>query len=253
MPVKCYDLTDKIAIVTGASRGIGAATARLLGEKGYAVCVNYLNSESAAKKIVSDIIKSGGEAIAFKADVGVEKEIILMFETVDRELGVISGLVNNAGQGDGWGQYRIEEIKFNFLQSVYNVNVFGCFICCREAVKRMKRNRTGTIVNITSQAATFGGIGMTHYASSKASINTLTTGLSREVAEFGIRVNAVSPGVIDTDAHAKLSQERKVYLKNSVPLGRFGMAEEVAETVAWLLSEHSSYITGSVIPVAGGR
>jgi NAD(P)-dependent dehydrogenase (short-subunit alcohol dehydrogenase family) len=244
---------SKVVLITGASRGIGAATARLLGERGYAICVNYLNSESTAKKIVYDIINSGGEAIAFKADVGTEKEIMSMFEAVDRELGVISGLVNNAGQGDGWGQCGIEEIGSDFLRSVYNVNVFGNFFCCREAVKRMKKNRNGCIVNITSQAATFGGSRMTHYSSSKASINALTIGLAREVAEFGIRVNAVSPGVIDTDAHAKLSQERKVYLKNSVPLGRFGMAEEVAETVAWLLSEHSSYITGSVIPVAGGR
>ena len=215
--------------------------------------MNYLNSASAAKKIVSEITHSGGEAIAIQADVGIEEEVIAMFESVDREFGDISALVNNAGQGDGWGQFRIEEIEFDFLRSVYNVSVFGNFICCREAVKRMKKNRNGCIVNITSQAATFGGIRMTHYASSKASINALTIGLAREVAEFGIRVNAVSPGVIDTDAHANLSKERKGYLKNSVPLGRFGNAEEVAETVEWLLSDHSSYITGTVIPVAGGR
>ena len=147
----------------------------------------------------------------------------------------------------------IEEIEFDFLRSVYNVSVFGNFICCREAVKRMKKNRNGCIVNITSQAAIFGGTRMTHYSSSKASINAFTIGLAREVAEFDIRVNAVSPGVIDTDANANASKERKGYLKNSVPLGRFGNSEEVAETVEWLLSDHSSYITGTVIPVAGGR
>ena len=129
----------KVILITGASRGIGAATAKLLGGKGYAVCVNYLNSESAAKNIVSEIIQKGGEAIAFKADVGIEKEIMSMFETIDRELGFVSGLVNNAGQGNGWGQYGIDEIQSNFLKSVYDVNVFGCFICCREAVKRMKQ------------------------------------------------------------------------------------------------------------------
>jgi NAD(P)-dependent dehydrogenase (short-subunit alcohol dehydrogenase family) len=246
-------MNRKIVLITGASRGIGAATAKLLGERGYAVCVNYLNSEGAAKNIVSEITQSGGKAIAIKADVGVEKEIMSMFETVDRELGVISGLVNNAGQGDGWGQFRIEEIEFDFLRSVYNVNVFGNFICCREAVKRMKKNRNGCIVNITSQAATFGGIRMTHYASSKASINALTIGLAREVAEFGIRVNAVSPGVIDTDAYRNTSKEKMKRQKNSIPLGRFGKPQEVAETVAWLISDHSSYITGTVVPVAGGR
>jgi len=243
----------KIALVTGASRGIGAATAKVLGEKGYAVCVNYLNSETEAKQIVSEITQCGGEAIAIQADVGIEEDILAMFETLDRELGEISALVNNAGPSDGGGQHGIEEIESNLLQSVYSVIVFGSFVCCREAVKRMKKNRTGSIVNITSQAATFGGNKMSHYASSKAAINSLTLALAKEVAEFGIRVNAVSPGVIDTDAHENASRERIDHLKNSIPLGRFGRPEEVAETVEWLLSDYSSYITGVVIPVAGGR
>mgnify|MGYP002725529787 CR=1 FL=1 len=247
------NIDRKIAIVTGASRGIGAATAKLLGEKGYAVCVNYLNSESAAKKIVSEITRSGGEAIAIQADVGIEEEIVAMFESVDREFGDVSALVNNAGLGDGGGQHRIEEINFDILQSVYSVNVFGNFICCREAVKRMKKSRTGSIVNITSQSATFGGNKMAHYASSKAAINSFTLALSKEVAEFGIRVNAISPGVIDTDAHVNASKERVIHLESSIPLGRFGRPDEVAGAVEWLLSNHSSYISGTVIPVSGGR
>lgn len=244
-------MTDKIAIVTGASRGIGAATAKLLGGNGYAVCVNYLRNAEKAETVASSIIRSGGKAIAVQADISEETDILAMFERVDSEFGPVTALVNNAGHSGGF--WAVEEVTIDCLQSVFSVNVFGSFICAREAVKRMKQVGEGSIVNISSETARFGGNRLAHYAASKAAINAFTIGFAREVAPFNIRVNAVSPGVIGTDAHKDVTEERLGSLKKLLPMGRMGSPEEVAESIVWLLSNKSSYISGAIVSVAGGR
>jgi len=174
-----------------------------------------------------------------------------MFRVIDRKFGTLNALVNNGGINSG--AKSIEEIDFEYLDKIYKTNVFGTFICCREAIKRMRLNQDGSIVNLSSMAATGGGFKMTSYSSSKSAINNFTIGLAREVAEYNIRVNAVSPGAIDTDLHKNDSPERINYLISSIPLGRFGTPEEVAQAILWLLSEKSSYITGSVLAVSGGK
>jgi NAD(P)-dependent dehydrogenase (short-subunit alcohol dehydrogenase family) len=174
-----------------------------------------------------------------------------MFLHIDKELGNITALVNNGAISSGLKS--IEEIDFNYLEKIYKTNVFGAFICCREAIKRMKINQCGSIVNVSSLASKLGGFKMSAYASSKASITNFTIGLSKEVAEFGIRVNAVSPGVIDSDAHNNISEERKNHLINSIPLRRLGNAKEVAEAIFWLISDKSSYVTGSTLSITGGK
>jgi len=244
-------MTDKIAIVTGASRGIGAATAKLLGQKGYAVCVNYMKSADKAEAVANSIVKLGGKAITVQANISKEKDILAMFELVDSEFGPVTALVNNAGNSGGFREVR--EITLEQLQSVFSVNVYGAFICAREAVKRMMQVGEGSIVNVSSEAGKFGGNSLTHYAASKAALNAFTVGFAREVAPYNIRVNAVSPGVIDTDAHNDITDERLATLKNSLPMGRMGSPEEVAETIVWLLSNKSSYISGAIVSVAGGR
>lgn len=241
------------ALITGASRGIGAATARRLAADGYAVCVNYMGSREKAEEVVASIIKSGGKAIAVQADMGVEADILRLFATMDKELGPVTALVNNAALNRTHGSGMLEEMPWELVESVYRVNVFGVFTACREAVKRMKQAGGGAIVNLSSEAARFGGNRMTHYASSKAAINTMTIGLAREVAPHNIRVNVVSPGVIDTDAHASATPERMAGLQASIPMGRMGTPEEVAETICWLLSDKASYISGSSISVTGAR
>jgi NAD(P)-dependent dehydrogenase (short-subunit alcohol dehydrogenase family) len=241
----------KIAMVTGASRGIGAATAALLAENGYDVCINYLQDEDKAYALVNTILKNGKKAIAVKADISSESQIIKLFETATRELGFITALVNNAGINGSIGP--VEEMTAHNLQAVFSTNVFGSFLCCREAVKHMKQQGGGSIVNISSEAAKFGGNKIAAYASSKAAINAFTIGFAREVTPFNIRVNAVSPGVIDTELHAGSPPERLDALKNSLPMGRMGSSKEVAETIVWLLSDKASYISGSILTVAGAR
>lgn len=241
----------KIAIVTGASRGIGAATATLLAEKGYAVCVNYYNAKDKADELVEAIKKNNGTAIAVKADMAVESDILKLFETVDKELGTVTALVNNAGTNGGIGE--VENISAARLESVFATNVFGTFYASREAVKRMKNNGGGNIVNVSSEAAKFGGNNLAHYAASKAAINTFTIGFAREVAAHNIRVNAVSPGVIDTEAHAGSSPERLTNLLNSLPMKRMGRSTEVADLIYWLLTDSASYLSGSIIPITGSR
>lgn len=240
----------KTAIVTGASRGIGAATAKLLAQKGYAVVVNYHSGWELADRVVADIAQSGGRAIAMQADMGKESDILRLFEQVDKELGSVNALVNNAAINHSG---MVEDIDIIKLEEIFRVNVFGVFITCREAVKRMRKAGSGSIVNVSSEAARFGGSKMAHYAASKAAINTFTVGFAREAAAHNIRVNAVSPGIIDTDAHAAATPERLTALKASLPLGRMGRTEEVAETIAWLLSDAASYVSGSVLTVAGAR
>ena len=241
----------KVAIVTGASRGIGAATAELLAKNGYVVCVNYLGNEARANEVVASINKNGGKAIAVKADVGKEEDILRLFSTVDKKLGPVTALVNNAGTNGGICE--VENITLDRLHTVFAANVYGTFIASREAVKRMKENGGGCIVNVSSEAAKFGGTNLAHYAASKAAVNTFTIGFAREVAPYNIRVNTISPGVIDTEMHHASSPERIANLLKTIPIGRMGSVTEVAEMIRWLISPESSYVSGAIIPVTGSR
>jgi NAD(P)-dependent dehydrogenase (short-subunit alcohol dehydrogenase family) len=240
-----------VAIVTGSSRGIGAATAKLLALNGYAVCINYINTEEAAEKVVQDIKNDGGEAIAIRADVANESQVIKLFSDVKQQFGPITALINNAGTDGGFTP--VEDVTAASLQTVFGTNVFGTFLCSREAVKQMKQNNGGGIINMSSEATKFGGNRMSQYAASKAAINAFTIGFAREVAQYNIRVNTISPGIIDTEIHAKSAPERLQTLKNTVPMGRMGTVNEVAQSILWLLSDQASYLSGAVISVAGGR
>ena len=247
---------DEVLIITGASRGIGAATARIAGRSGYAVCVNYLKNKAAAMQIVEEIKADGGRALALGADISQEEEVVKLFHTVDDKLGKISALVNNAGILET--QMRIEDMDAARLNRVFLTNITGSFLCAREAVKRMSTKnggKGGAIVNVSSAAARLGSAGeYVDYAASKGAIDTFTRGLAQEVAEEGIRVNAVRPGVIDTDIHASGGEPGRVErVKASVPMKRGGSAEEVAKAIMWLLSSESSYTTGSLLEVSGGR
>jgi NAD(P)-dependent dehydrogenase (short-subunit alcohol dehydrogenase family) len=239
---------QKTALVTGASRGIGAATARRLAAEGYAVCVNYHSNRDKAETLAKEI---GG--IAVQADIGAEADIVRLFASVEKQLGPITALVNNAALNRTHGSGTVEEMPYELLESVFRVNTFGTIIACREAVAHMKKAGGGAIVNVTSEAARFGGNRMTHYAASKAAVNSFTIGFAREVAAHNIRVNVVSPGVIDTDAHASATPERLAGLAASIPMGRMGSPEEVAETIAWLLSDKASYVSGAQLGVTGAR
>lgn len=244
------------AIVTGASRGIGAATARLLAARGFAVLVNWLNDELAARAVVAAICQAGGEAIAFRADVSDEGEVMAMFDAAAGGLGYVAGLVNNAGVTGR--SARLEDVAAKDVEQVLAVNVLGTILCAREAVRRMstrRKGRGGAIVNIGSLAARTGAANdWVHYAASKGAVHTLTVGLAREVAAEGIRVNCVSPGLIDTELHAASGQpDRLERLRPSIPMLRPGLAEEVASSVAWLLSPEASYVTAAVLEVGGGR
>ena len=247
---------DEVLIITGASRGIGAATALIAGRSGYVVCVNYLKNKAAAKQIVDEINADGGRALAVGADISREEEVVKLFCTVDDKLGKISALVNNAGILET--QMRIEDMNAARLKRVFLTNVIGSFLCAREAVKRMSTKnggKGGVIVNVSSAAARLGSAGeYVDYAASKGAVDTFTRGLAQEVAEEGIRVNAVRPGVIDTDIHASGGEPGRVErVKASIPMKRGGSAEEVAKAIMWLLSSESSYTTGSLLEVSGGR
>jgi NAD(P)-dependent dehydrogenase (short-subunit alcohol dehydrogenase family) len=247
---------DEVLIVTGGSRGIGAATALIAGRSGYAVCVNYLKNKTAAKQIVAEIKADGGRAILVGADISQEEEVMELFRTVDKRLGKISALVNNAGILEK--KMRIEDMDAARLNRVFLTNITGSFLCAREAVKRMSTKNGGNggaIVNVSSAAARLGSAGeYVDYAASKGAIDTFTRGLAQEVAEEGIRVNAVRPGVIDTDIHASGGEPGRVErIKASIPLKRGGRPEEVARAIMWLLSSESSYTTGALLEVSGGR
>ncbi|MEC8981821.1 MAG: SDR family oxidoreductase [SAR324 cluster bacterium] len=247
---------DEVLIITGASRGIGAATARIAGRSGYFVCVNYLKNKAVAKQIVEEINADGGRALAVGADISREEEVVKLFCTVDDKLGKISALVNNAGILET--QMRIEEMNAARLNRVFLTNVIGSFLCAREAVKRMSTKnggKGGAIVNVSSAAARLGSAGeYVDYAASKGAVDTFTRGLAQEVAEEGIRVNGVRPGVIDTDIHSSGGEPGRVErVKASIPMKRGGSAEEVAKAIMWLLSSESSYTTGSLLEVSGGR
>jgi NAD(P)-dependent dehydrogenase (short-subunit alcohol dehydrogenase family) len=245
-----------IVIITGGSRGIGAATAALAASAGYAVCVNYRANTEAAERVVAGITHSGGRAIAVRADVAIEADVVRLFETCDARLGRLTALVNNAGILET--QMRVEAMDAGRLQRVFATNVTGAFICAREAIKRMSTKRGGAggaIVNLSSRAAVLGSPDeYVDYAASKAAVDTLTIGLSKEVAAEGIRVNAIRAGVIETEIHASGGEPGRVdRVKASVPMKRGGTADEVAQAVLWLLSDKASYTTGSFVDVSGGR
>ena len=245
----------KIAIITGASRGIGAATALLAAERGYAVCVNYLRNQAAADAVVRAIERSGGKAIAVAADVSVEADVLRLFESVDKELGPLTALVNNAGILDR--QMRVEDMGAARLNRVFATNITGYFLCAREAIRRMSIRHGGAggaIVNVSSGASRTGSPGeYVDYAASKGAIDTMTVGLAREVAEEGIRVNAVRPAFIYTDIHASGGEPGRVNrVRQFVPMKRGGEAVEVARAILWLLSDEASYSAGALIDVTGG-
>jgi NAD(P)-dependent dehydrogenase (short-subunit alcohol dehydrogenase family) len=243
-------------IVTGAGRGIGAAVAKLASARGFSLAVNFARDAQSAGDVVRHIASSGGPAIAIQADISREDDIRKLFETAERELGPLAGLVNNAGITGGFA--RLEAITSHALTQVFAVNVIGAMLCAREAVRRMStRNggRGGAIVNISSRAAQIGGAGeWVHYAASKGALDTFTLGLAREVAAEGIRVNAVAPGHVLTELHAASGDpDRPARLAPTIPMGRAGSPEEIAEAVLWLLSPAASYTTGAILAVSGGR
>lgn len=243
-------------IVTGASRGIGAAVARMAGLRGYAVAVNFSTAAAEAKSVVDAIVANGGRAIAIQADVSREEDVVRMFEAAERELGLITGLVNNAGVTGGLT--RVENVSASAIEKVLAVNVAGTILCAREAVRRMSTKRGGAggaIVNLSSRAAYTGGTGeWVHYAASKGAVESFTIGLAREVAAEGIRVNAVAPGLIETGLHeAAGAPGRLQRLAPTIPMQRSGTPDEVAEGVLWLLSPAASYVTGTILEASGGR
>lgn len=247
---------NRILVVTGGSRGIGAATARLAAASGYAVCISYLKNQAAADAVVDDILQAGGKAVAVAADVSVESEVVRLFEHVDSALGPVTALVNNAGVLER--HMRVEDMDSGRLARVLSTNIIGSFLCAREAVRRMSTQRGGAggaIVNVSSAASRLGSPNeYVDYAASKGAIDTFTLGLAKEVAPDGIRINAVRPGVIYTDIHASGGEPERVdRVKDAVPMRRGGTAEEVAKAILWLLSDDASYSTGALLDVAGGR
>jgi NAD(P)-dependent dehydrogenase (short-subunit alcohol dehydrogenase family) len=245
-----------IALVTGGSRGIGAATAVKLGSLGYTVVLTYAQDHVAAQKVVSVIEAAGGKAQAYALDIASETEVLTLFNALDGLPEPLSLLVNNAGVTEGFS--KLEALTFEQLQRVFQVNVFGAFMCAREAVRRMGYShggKGGVIVNVSSRAAELGGSGeWIHYAATKGALDSLTRGLAKEVARDGIRVNGVAPGLIDTDLHAANGKpERVADMAPNIPLGRAGLPEEVADCVAWIASPGAGYVTGAIVPVSGGR
>lgn len=247
---------SKVIVITGGSRGIGAATARLAAESGYAVCVNYLRNREAADQVVESIERAGSQAIAIAANVALESDVIRLFETVDRSLGKVTALVNNAGILAQ--QMRLENMTGDRLNQIFSTNITGSFLCAREAIRRMSTQKGGTggaIVNVSSGASRLGSANTyVDYAASKGAIDTMTIGLAREVAADGIRVNAVRPGIIETEIHASGGEPNRVdRLKDSIPMRRGGQAIEVANAILWLLSDAASFTTGAILDVAGGQ
>ena len=245
-----------VLLVTGGGRGIGAATARLGAERGYSVCVNYRHDRESAERVVADIGRHGGVAIAVAADVGVERDVVALFEAIDAHLGRITALVNNAGVLEV--QQRVDEMDQDRLERILRTNVVGSFLCSREAIRRMSTRRSGSggaIVNVSSAAARLGApTEYVDYAASKGALETFTIGLAKEVATEGIRVNAVRPGLIHTDIHAAGGEPGRIErLRMAVPMQRGGYPDEVARAILWLLSEEASYTTGTFLDVSGGR
>ena len=246
----------RVLLITGGSRGIGAATALLAAQDGWAVAVNYASNQAAANQVVQAIVQAGGQAIAVQGDVADEGEITRMFATVDQQLGPVTGLVNNAGVVDVTA--RVENMSWQRLERMMRINVLGTFACAKEAIRRMSTRhggQGGVIVNLSSVAARLGAPSQyVDYAASKGAIDTFTVGLSKELAAENIRVNAVRPGVIDTDIHASGGLPNRARdLAPQIPMQRPGTAEETAHAIVWLLSDKASYVTGTCLDVTGGR
>lgn len=244
-----------VLIVTGGSRGIGAAVCRLAAREGYTVLVNYVSNAKAAEALVAEIAAGGGRAEAVQGDVASEVDVLKIFAAADR-LGPLAGLVNNAGVVDR--PQRVDEMSLERLNRMFTINLTGSFLCAREAVKRMSTKhggKGGAIVNLSSAAAKLGAPGQyVDYAAAKGAIDTFTVGLAKEVAAEGIRVTAVRPGIIDTDIHASGGQpDRVAQMRDQLPMKREGTAEEVAKAILWLLSDDASYSTGAILDVSGGR
>lgn len=249
-------MTAGAMLITGGSRGIGAAAARLAAAAGWRVAINYVANADAAEALVAEIAQRGGDAFSVRGDVGEESDVLAMFEAVDARFGRLDALVNNAGVVDR--KARVDEMSTERLTRMMRVNVIGSMLCAREAVKRMSTKHGGTggaIVNLSSVAAELGAPGeYVDYAASKGAIDSFTTGLAREVATEGIRVNAVRPGIIDTEIHVSGGQpDRVAAMRAVVPMRREGTAEEVARAILWLLSDEASYTTGAILNVSGGR
>ena len=246
----------RVLLITGGSRGIGAATALLAAQDGWAVAVNYANNQAAANQVVQAIAQAGGQAIAVQGDVADEAHIVRLFAAVDQQLGPVTGLVNNAGVVDVTA--RVEDMSWQRLERMMRINVLGSFACAKEAIRRMSTRhggQGGVIVNLSSVAARLGAPGQyVDYAASKGAIDTFTVGLAKELATENIRVNAVRPGVIDTDIHASGGLPNRARdLAPLIPMQRAGTAEEIAESIVWLLSDKASYVTGTCLDVGGGR
>lgn len=249
--MQAQNTTEKVVIVTGGSRGIGAATSKLLASKGYSVCINYRSNSEQAKRVVEQIRKTGGEAFCFQADVSVESDVHALFDAVKRHYGVVTHLVNNAGIL--FTQSTLADIDLERFNKVMLTNVGSCFLCSKAFIKQA--DDYGSIVNVSSAASRTGApFEYVDYAASKGAMDSLTKGLSLELASQGIRVNGVRPGCIHTEMHADGGEPNRVdRLASQLPLQRGGTPEEVAEAIAWLLSDEASYVTGSFIDIAGGR
>ena len=246
----------RVAVVTGGSRGIGAATVQRLATLGWDVCLTFREREGEAAELVARCTGMGRRAIAVRADVSIEPDVVELFAKVDRDLGAVTTLVNNAGVVAR--SSRVDEMGVDRIRQMFDVNVVGAFTCAREAIRRMSTRHGGhggAIVNVSSVASRIGSPGeYVDYASAKAAIDAMTLGLSKELATEGIRVNAVRPGIVDTEIHATGGQPDRIErLKHTIPMGRAGLPEEIAQAITWLCSDEASYVTGALLDVAGGR
>jgi len=244
-------MEKRLALITGASRGIGAETAKRLALDGYFVCLNFHRSKDEVEGVASYILQSGGQCAMLCADVSCEGDVVGMLDDIQDRYGYVSCLVNNAGYVSAC--QNLEDMGCDEFHKVFAVNVYGVFFAIKYAVRHMKHLGKGAIVNVSSESAAYGGSRISAYAASKGAVNSLTKGLARELAPFHIRVNAVSPGVIDTAATREKTESRRDEMIRSIPLGRMGKPEEVAEVISWLLSDSSSYVSGAIVPVAGAR
>ncbi|MFD0139426.1 glucose 1-dehydrogenase [Streptomyces sp. NPDC002387] len=246
-------MTRPVTVVTGGSRGIGAATCVRLASDGHDLALSYVRDDAAAERTATAVRGAGGRCVTVQADTSDESDVDRLFDTAARELGAVTGLVNNAGVTSPHG--RLTDADTADLRRVVEVNVLGVLLCSRRAARMMTRRKSGVIVNVSSAAATLGSPGeYVHYAASKAAVDALTVGLAKELGPDGIRVNAVSPGIVETEIHAAMGDPgRPSRLAPTVPLGRPGRAEEIAAAISWLMSPESSYTTGAVLRVSGGR